>query len=116
MSDGIDLDALRDNLPAHYSDCDSFQVYNYGTRQGRCDCTASADIPALIAEVERLTVERDRARDVACRLEQENAEALRITAVALEHLDGTVFSGFDKEYAVIMFKRIVGVLGASDDT
>jgi hypothetical protein len=35
-------------------------------------------VPSLIAEVERLTVERDRARDIAVALEQQTAEIERI--------------------------------------
>lgn len=40
---------LLDNLPVHYFDCDRFNVSDYGLRQGRCDCTATADVEALIA-------------------------------------------------------------------
>src|SRR5690348_379308 len=43
----------------------------------------------LEPEVRRLTAERDKARDIACRLEQENAEALRIAQEATRaHEDG----------------------------
>jgi hypothetical protein len=42
---------VKDELPAHYSDCDRFRDYNYGTRQGTCDCTATADIIALLSIV-----------------------------------------------------------------
>ena len=44
---------LRDE-PAHYFDCDRFQVYDYGTRQGTCDCTHGADVDALTATVDRV--------------------------------------------------------------
>lgn len=40
---------VEENLPAHYIDCDRFQTYNYGTRSGTCDCTATADFEALLA-------------------------------------------------------------------
>ena len=40
---------IRDSLPAHYYDCDRFQTYGYGARQGDCDCTATADFLALLA-------------------------------------------------------------------
>lgn len=39
---------IRDSLPAHYFDCDRFRDYNYGTRQGDCDCTATADVKRLL--------------------------------------------------------------------
>lgn len=45
---------------------------------------ARSAVPVLIAEVERLTQERDRARDIACHLEQQAAEARR---VLLHHLN-----------------------------
>lgn len=35
---------LLNEQPVHYFDCDRFQTYNYGLRQGKCDCTATADV------------------------------------------------------------------------
>lgn len=61
-TESLDLAALKDNLSAHYFECDRFEVYNYGTRQGKCDCTATADFEALIAEVERLREALDEVR------------------------------------------------------
>ena len=40
---------IRGSLPAHYLDCNRLNDYNYGTRQGECDCTATADFSALLA-------------------------------------------------------------------
>lgn len=54
---GLDLDAIRDNLPAHYFDCDRL-IHDHG-----CDCLATTHFQWLVAEVERLRVElaeRDR--------------------------------------------------------
>lgn len=45
---------------------------------------ARSAVPALIAEVERLTQQRDSAREWAVRLEQQNAEALRIATTRLD--------------------------------
>lgn len=45
---------VRESLPVHYFDCDSFQIYNYGLRQGECDCTATADMEALLADLDTL--------------------------------------------------------------
>lgn len=42
------------------------------------------DRAELIAEVARLTAERDQARDIAVVLEQQTAEALRIAREALD--------------------------------
>lgn len=39
---------VEENLPAHYIGCDRFETYNYGTRMGTCDCTATADFEALL--------------------------------------------------------------------
>jgi hypothetical protein len=43
---------VKDSLPAHYFDCDRFQTYYYGLRQGDCDCTATADFEALLREID----------------------------------------------------------------
>lgn len=52
-ADTCAIHRLRESLPVHYFDCDSFQTYNYGLRQGDCDCTATADIEELLALVGR---------------------------------------------------------------
>lgn len=104
----LDLGAVWDNLPAHYIDCDRFEVYNYGTHYGKCDCTAPADIPALIAEVERLTVERDQARDIACHLEQQAAEALRVAQEALNEEDADAYGQMVRAKALRQVVRILG--------
>lgn len=39
---------VEDGLPAHYFDCERFNVTDYGTRQGKCDCTAPSDIQRLL--------------------------------------------------------------------
>lgn len=45
---------IRESLQVHYFDCDSFQTYNYGLRQGKCDCKATADAEALLADLDTL--------------------------------------------------------------
>ena len=49
------LARIEDALPIHYYDCDSFQVYDHGIRQGKCDCTANEDVRAIIARVREAT-------------------------------------------------------------
>lgn len=48
------LARLRDDGPLHYFDCERFNVTNYGTRQGTCDCTATSDVDVALADIERL--------------------------------------------------------------
>lgn len=48
------LARLRDDGPLHYFDCERFNVTNYGLRQGTCDCTATADVAAALAALERV--------------------------------------------------------------
>lgn len=67
------LEAIRDSLPAHYFDCDRFEVYSYGTRQGKCDCTAPDDVAWLLSEVDRLRAALDEQRE---RVGEEIAEAI----------------------------------------
>ena len=45
---------LAEGAPIHYFDCDRYEVYDHGLRRGKCDCTATLDLTALVAEVERL--------------------------------------------------------------
>ncbi len=52
---------------------------------------AREDVPWLLAEVERLTAERDRARDLAARLE---AQIARVEALAEREDFGSVEDGF----------------------
>lgn len=49
----LDLDALADSLPAHYFDCERFNVDHSG-RQGKCDCNAVSDIPLMLMELRQL--------------------------------------------------------------
>lgn len=42
---------FREGMPVHYFDCDRFCIYDYGTRQGECDCTANEDAEAVLAEL-----------------------------------------------------------------
>lgn len=55
-------------LPAHYMDCDRFQTYNYGTKEGVCDCTATADFEALLAlAAPSVTAQPTEAHPHSCR-------------------------------------------------
>lgn len=45
-------------------------------------------VPSLISEVERLTQERDEARDIAVALEQQTAEALRLVKETMDRAPG----------------------------
>lgn len=54
-----DLARIGDSLPAHYWECDRFYTYDYGLRDGVCDCSASDDVPALIAALRDAWAERD---------------------------------------------------------
>jgi hypothetical protein len=51
---------VRDGLPVHYFDCERFNVTDYGTRQGKCDCTATADVTRLLDLVAEFRL-RDKA-------------------------------------------------------
>jgi hypothetical protein len=64
---------------------------------------------ALLAEVERLRAERDRARDLAVALEQQTAEALRLVN---EVLDRAPFGG---RLCMTYLHNIQRVLGVPDD-
>lgn len=44
------LRKITEDGPAHYFDCDRFEVY-HGTRQGTCDCTFAADLAAAVAAI-----------------------------------------------------------------
>jgi hypothetical protein len=69
----------------------------------------------LQAEVQRLTAERDRARDVAVALEQQTAEALRIALLPLDGYD--LSENFDGEsFAMRARRRIVRLLGDETET
>lgn len=39
---------LHHDQPVHYFDCDRFQTYNYGLKQGKCDCTATDDVNRVL--------------------------------------------------------------------
>jgi hypothetical protein len=67
------------------------------------------DVSALLAEVERLRAERDRARDLAVALEQQTAEALRLVN---EVLDRAPFGG---RLCMTYLHNIQRVLGVPDD-
>lgn len=43
------LAAFLEDGPVHNWDCDRFQTYDHGLRQGTCDCMAEATVRALIA-------------------------------------------------------------------
>lgn len=44
-------EAIRDDLPAHYFDCDKFRTYGYMNHSGDCDCTATADVESLLEKL-----------------------------------------------------------------
>lgn len=63
----------------------------------------------LVAEVERLTQERDTARDIAVALEQQTAEALRIALLPLDGYD--LSENFDQmPWAMRALRKIVRLL------
>ena len=107
MSEALDLDALREVAAKARADHESY--FDNGWSSDYAD-----DVPTLIAEVQRLTAERDRARDAAVALEQQNAEALRLAREPLTGLRGTrtVAESIRFEHAL---QDIVRVLGAGDD-
>jgi hypothetical protein len=68
---------------------------------------ARSAVPALLAEVERLRAERDRARDIAVALEQQTAEAVRIVEKRLS--TPTMHGIFEYWEALNDLHRILGV-------
>lgn len=42
------INAVEDNLPVHYFDCERFNTTGYGLFQKKCDCTATDDLRKLL--------------------------------------------------------------------
>jgi len=89
------LAAWLDDGPVHNWDCDRFQTYDYGLRQGVCDCDADATVRALIAALTEARIEVERLRGRVRNLERQRGEksaraALdRAAAVIARPYDGT---------------------------
>jgi hypothetical protein len=75
---------------------------------------AASVIHAQIVETERLTAERDRARDAAVALEQQAAQVLRIADAAIKGRP-SIFTMESATYLESALRDIVRVLGAGDD-
>ena len=52
-----DLDRIRASLPAHYAHC--VRLTRQGNMSAGCDCTATADITALLDIAEQVDPNRD---------------------------------------------------------
>jgi hypothetical protein len=64
-ADRARLAEIRDLSPMHWFDCDRFEVWDHGARQGRCDCTGDRDLTDLL----RMAEDGIAAREALARVE-----------------------------------------------